>query len=84
MKSRQHCPRCNSLQKFGRQRREDNDLVEIFIRCSKCRWESVVYSGDDSTITSILRSERLRAKAKRDPHLVNEYLKELRKINDEQ
>lgn len=39
-----NCPRCNSVQKFAVQHRDtDHEWQEAFIKCSKCRWEKILY-----------------------------------------
>lgn len=65
-----HCPNCNSLQKFGKQRRKlSDDLYEIFIQCSKCRWSEVITRGNSDTIKAEREIARLRIRAANDPAL---------------
>lgn len=66
-----NCPRCNALQNFGEQKREISDnFFELFIRCGKCRWETVVFSGNARTISNYRKIQRLKGKAAANPRLV--------------
>lgn len=60
-----HCPRCNSAQKFGVQTRvldEDIDLVELFVSCKKCRWETIIDRGTRHDLRLQRDLARLRAR----------------------
>lgn len=71
MKLEFNCPRCNAIQKFGKQRREVEDEIEIFIRCSQCKWESVVFRGDSDKLLRERDIKKLKIRATRDPSLWN-------------
>lgn len=65
-----NCPRCNSLQKFGKQVRSiSENEIEIFIRCTMCHWEKVVDRGHSSIIRNNKQIERLKIRAQKDPQL---------------
>lgn len=80
------CPRCNSTQKFGLQTRvldDTADLVEIFVACSKCRWQTVVERGirRDLRLQRDLDRLRIRVLATQSESLRRVYEQRLRRQN---
>lgn len=74
------CPRCKSLQKFGKQIRYlPGDEIEIFIRCSYCHWERVVEKGNRSIILNNRQIDRLKIRAQKDPQLKEVIRRKVRK-----
>lgn len=57
---KQNCPRCNAVQSFRPQQRETLriSVIEIYIRCTVCRWEQVLRQ-------STTEIERLRTNERR-------------------
>jgi hypothetical protein len=65
-----HCPRCNSLEKFGNQIREVGEgQVEVFIRCTTCNWEDVIMRDFPDKIRNNVEIEKLKIRAAREPQL---------------
>ena len=78
------CPRCGSYQNFGIQKRIiSEELEEHFIRCSMCRYESVVISDHPDRIHHYKEFRKLRERAKRDPRLRKIMLRKARRLKDE-
>jgi hypothetical protein len=75
-----NCPRCNSLQSFGQQRRRvAQDEYEIFVKCTKCHYELLVTSGSSDKILNDREISKLRARATIDPRLREVLNRKLRK-----
>ena len=42
---KQNCPRCNAIQSFRPRRRDtvgSPGVIDVYIRCTVCRWESIL------------------------------------------
>lgn len=75
-----NCPRCNSPQKFGRQKKETSEgYFEVFVQCSKCRYKIIVFEGDSATILNELEIEKLRIRALRDPALRERLIRKVKR-----
>jgi hypothetical protein len=65
-----NCPRCNSPQKFGKQKREVSPgEYEIYIQCKQCRWLKVIMRGDTDKIHNARQIEKLKIRSKNSPEL---------------
>ncbi len=64
-KLKKPCPRCNSPQSFKSRRREEEDKVQVYIACTMCRWEIILYEGTEEQVELKKDIEELRGKAMR-------------------
>jgi hypothetical protein len=76
------CPRCNTPQKFGLQKEfHSPDELEIFIRCTTCRYKLVVIKDHPDRIRNRQELAKLKIRALADPQLykmVDRKIKRLR------
>jgi len=64
------CPRCKSPQNFAIQNVIlEDDICEVFIRCSVCRWKHVVRRDNAAKIHDIKEIKKLKIRAKKSPGL---------------
>jgi RNase P subunit RPR2 len=60
------CPNCNSPQSFKAAKRVvGKGRAEIFIRCTMCRWEVILYAGTERQVRLKQDIDKLRGKALR-------------------
>lgn len=59
------CPRCNSPQSFKARQRPKGDRIEIFIGCTMCRWERVIFTGTPEQVKLRKDIDKMRGKAMR-------------------
>lgn len=65
-----NCPRCESVQRFGRQKRKTTlgipEVEEIFLRCSICGWEEILEYTSHELDKIRTRHRKAREKSRRE------------------
>ena len=63
------CPRCNSKQKFSPRKETDCGMTKVYIKCSKCKWVSVIEDTPSDLYHERYAIKKLKHKAKKVPAL---------------